>query len=75
MMLTVEIKSYEEKILAMVIKLEKKIGALVRHFKLRALGLFIISNWFNYVCFISAVHKHLSYFHKIFIIYVSHSSA
>ena len=34
-----EIKSYEEKILAMVIKPEKKIEALVRYLKLRALGL------------------------------------
>ena len=39
-------KSYEEKILAMVIK-PKKIEALDRHLKLRALGFFIIFNWFK----------------------------
>ena len=63
-------KSYEEKILAMVIKpekkKEKKIEALGRHLKLRALGFFMITfNWFNYIVFISAVHKHISYFHII----------
>ena len=70
-----ETKSYEEKILAMVIKPEKTIEALGKHLKLRALGFFIIFNWFNNVCFISAVHKPISYLHIIFSIYVSQSSA
>ena len=40
-------KSYEEKL---VIK-PNKIEALDRHLKLRALGFFIIFNWFNFIRF------------------------
>ena len=43
-------KSYKEKLLATVIN-PKKIEALDRHLKLRALGFFIIFNWFNYIHF------------------------
>ena len=58
-------KSYEEKLLAMVIK-PKKIEALDRHLKLRALGFFIIYLIGLIISvFISAVHKHISHFHII----------
>ena len=57
-------KSYEEKLLAMVIK-PKKIEALDRHLKLRALGFLSYLIGLIISVFISAVHKHISHFHII----------
>ena len=70
-------KSYEEKLLAMVIK-PKKIEALDRHLKLRALGSFIIFNWFNYIHFhfcSSQTYLTFSYHTALRIHVNSHSSA